>query len=189
MSSRVVVERIATEESLMQAAASEDCAFVAQFGSAMRRCEALAWRAIVRRELGVETRIFYDDYGAPRVDTPNTYIGVSHSREFVAVAFSDKPCAVDIEDANRDFRKVASRYLSEQEMSLAEEGDLYAEMWCAKEALYKYYRKGRLDFVKHISIVSHNSEESHFTATILDSAPIVVRIKREDNLVVALISE
>lgn len=188
MSSRVVVERIATEESLMQVAVSEDRAVVEQFGSVTRRCEALAWRAVVRRELGAETKIFYDDYGAPRVDIPNTYIGVSHSREFVAVAISDKPCAVDIEDASRDFRKVASRYLSERELQLAEEENLYAEMWCAKEALYKYYRKGCLDFVKHISIVNYNQTESSFAATILDSAPIVVRIKKEDNLVIALIS-
>lgn len=189
MSSRVIVERIATEEPLKQMAAAEDCAFVAQFSSATRRAEVLAWRAVVRRELGEGVNIFYDEYGAPQVDTPDCYISVSHSREFVAVVIADKPCAVDIEDAGRDFRKVASRYLSVQELQLAESENLFAEMWCAKEALYKYYRKGNLNFAEDISVVKFNAEEGYFVAIILDGEPIEVEIKKEGNLVVALIAE
>ena len=185
MSKRLVIERIATEDALRKCAKTEDLAFVERFGSASRRSEVLAWRAIVRRELGAEVAIFHDDYGAPRVDVSNTFISVSHSRDWVAVLFADKPCAIDIESVERDFRMVASRYLSVGEQHLAEQNDLYAEMWCAKEALYKYYKKGRLDFVEHISIEEY--EGGVLSCSILGSEPIAVSVKREGKLVVALI--
>lgn len=187
MCSRLIVESIATEETLLAGAAAEDIAFAAQFANLGRRCEVLAWRAIVRRELGEEVRIFYDDYGAPKVANPNIYISVSHSREQVAVLFSEAPCAVDIESVERNFRRVASRYLSAEEQSMAERYDLFAELWSAKEALYKYYKKGKLDLVRDISITNYNSENSTLVATILGSQPITVNLDRRDNLVIATI--
>ena len=185
MSSRLVIEPIASEEALRECATAADLAFVEQYGSASRRCEVLAWRAIVRRELGVEVAISHDDYGAPKVDNPNIHISVSHSRDRVAVLFSNGVCAVDIESVERDFRRVASRYLSAEEQALAERYDIFAEMWSAKEALYKYYKKGRLDLVKHISIGAY--ERGVLKCSILDSEPIEVKVKREGDLVIAVI--
>ena len=187
MSSRIVIERIATEESLREDATATDLAAVGQFASASRRSEVLAWRAIVRRMLGKSVEIFYDENGAPKVDCPDTYISVSHSRDMVAVLFADRACAVDIESSERDFGKVVSRYLSEKEQYIAEEEELYAEMWSAKEALYKYYSKGSLDLVRDISIVEYNAETGMLIATVLGGAPIEVTVKREGNLVIALI--
>lgn len=187
MRSRLIIEDIGSEEALLATATADDIAFVKQFGSVGRRCEVLAWRAIVRRELGKGVRIFYDDYGAPKVANPDIYISVSHSREYVAVLLSDVPCAVDIESAERDFRRVASRYLSAEEQTMAERYDLFAELWSAKEALYKYYKKGKLDLVRDISIVEYNAENSTLTATILGSQPITVNLDRRDNLVIATI--
>ena len=187
MSSRLVIEPIASEEALRECALTADLASVEQYGSASRRCEVLAWRAIVRRELGDDVAIFYDDYGAPKVDKPNTYISVSHSRDRVAVLFSDRSCAVDIEQIGRGFCRVANRYLSENEQIIAEQYDVFAEMWCAKEALYKYYKKGRLDLVKHISIGDYDLDRGVLRCSILGSEPIDVKIKRDGNFAIAVI--
>ncbi len=187
MRSRLIIEDICSEELLLATATAEDVAFVKQFANLGRRCEVLAWRAIVHRELGEGVQILYDDYGAPKVANSNRYISVSHSHDKVAVLFSDAPCAVDIESVERDFRKVASRYLSAEEQAMAERHNLYAELWSAKEALYKYYKKGRLDLVQNISIVEYNAEDSTLIATILDSYPIMVNIDRRDNIVIATI--
>ncbi len=187
MSSRIVIERIATECELLRCATIDDLSFVARFGSASRRSEVLAWRAIVRHELGTDVDIFYDDYGAPKVNRPNVFISVSHSRDMVAVLFADRTCAVDIESAGRDFHKVASRYLSAEEQIIAEQNDIYAEIWSAKEALYKYYSKGELDLVKHISIEEYDEVRGVLMCSILDSEPIEVKINREGDLVVAMI--
>jgi predicted dehydrogenase len=129
VNSHLFIEKIGSETTLREGATAEDLAFVERISNSGRRCEVLAWRAIVRRELGADVEIFYDEYGAPKVDRPNTYIGVSHSKGVVAVYISEKPCAVDIEHSNRDFRRVADRYLSDAERSIAEQYDIFAEMF------------------------------------------------------------
>ena len=187
MSSRIVIERIATEEALRATATAADLAVVEQYGSASRRCESLAWRAIVREELGVEVAIAYDEYGAPVVDIPNIYISVSHSRDMVAVLFAERVCAVDIESAERDFCRVADRYLSQEERLIADEYGLYAEMWSAKEAMYKYYRKGGLDLTRDISITAYDAGRGVLCGTILGGGEVEVSVKREGDLVVAVI--
>ena len=50
---------------------AQDIASASRFQNERRRNEHLAWRRIVRRELGREVVIDYDDTGAPCVDTPN----------------------------------------------------------------------------------------------------------------------
>ena len=187
MANCLVIENIASEEVLRGSATQEDIDFVEAFANANRRCEALAWRAIVRRELGHGIEIRYDDYGAPKVNLPGTYISVSHSKGKVTVLFSDRPCAVDIEQTDRDFSRVANRYLSQSEQVVAEQYDIWAEMWCAKEALYKYYIKGGLDFVEHISISDYDSDRGVLSCSILGGEPIEVNVKREGNLAIAVI--
>ena len=187
MANRLVIESVASEEVLRSGAVAEDIDFVESFANADRRCGVLAWRAIVRRELGEGVRIFYDEYGAPKVELPDTYISVSHSKGVVAVLFSDRPCAVDIEQTDRDFGRVANRYLSQREQVLAEQYGILAEMWCAKEALYKYYIKGGLDFVEHISIGEYDSDRGVLRCSILGGEPIEVNVRREGNLAIAVI--
>lgn len=188
MSSRLLIENIGSEVILRAGASADDIAFVEQFSNEGRRCEVLAWRAMVRRELGADVTIFYDDYGGPRVALENRYISISHSRNIVALLISDAPCAVDIEHTDRNFQSVASKYLSVAEQALAEEYNLYAEMWSAKEALYKYYRKGSLDLVRHISIEEYRPIDNLFIATILGSEPIKVKVENNGNYVIASIA-
>lgn len=187
MSSRLFIENIGSEDILLAGATAEDLAYVAPFANARRRCEVLAWRAVVRRELGQDVAISYDEYGAPVVDAPNKHISISHSRTHVAVCISDAPCAVDIEQSDRDFRRVASRYLSVGELVMAEAHELFAEMWSAKEALYKLHRRGGLDLIEHIKISDYNPDRHIFVAHILGGEPIEVHVKREGNLVIALV--
>lgn len=187
MRSRLFIESIGSEENLRRGATAEELLAVASISKESRRCEVLAWRAIVRRELGEGIRISYDEYGAPQVDMPNTYISISHSKGEVAVLISDSPCAVDIEHFNRDFRRVADRYLSDAERSIAEQYDIFAEMWSAKESLYKYHRKGGLDLVRDIVIKSYSISNYSFIASLCGGEDVVVELRREGNLVVALI--
>lgn len=181
------IEPIADEEQLRRGATEEDLAVVASFSSEQRRCEALAWRAIVRRELGCDVKIGYDEYGAPMVDVPNSFISVSHSKGVVAVMIAEAPCAVDIEQSKRDFAKVASKYLSEDERQLAEQNNLFAELWCAKEALYKYYKIGGVDLDADLTVCEYLATEGVLVASILGGEPLCVQIKREGDLAIALV--
>lgn len=187
MSSRLFIENIGSEGALREGAHAEDLCLVDNFSSQSRRCEVLAWRAIVRRELGADVQIGYDEYGAPKVDTLATYISVSHSRGVVAVLISDTPCAIDIEQTDRNFRRVASHYLSERELALAEEHNLFAEIWCAKEALYKYHKVGKLDFIRDVIIREYSPQNGTLIATICDVEPVEVALSNNGELAMAII--
>ena len=121
------------------------------------RCIAaanLAWREIVRRIAGRDAEIGYDEWGAPQIIGSSLHIGVSHSCDHVAVIVSECPCTVDIESLSRNFGKVAARYLTTEERALSSHPDFLAAAWCAKEALYKYYRRGGLNLLSDIRIAA-----------------------------------
>ena len=136
---------------------------------------------------GETVAISHDEYGAPKVDKTGNFISVSHSRDRVAVLFSDGACAIDIESVERDFRKVANHYLSAEEQRLAERYDLYAEMWSAKEALYKFYRRGGLNYVSDVVILGYDASSHSFAASICGGDRVNVTMQKEANHIIALI--
>lgn len=183
---RLFIEPIATEEALRKGATAEDKAFVEAFSSAHRRREVLAWRSIVRRELGSDCAIGYDEWGAPVVGNSDTHISVSHCRDLVAVVISDTPCAVDIEERGRNFEGVSARYMTEQERSLSTDTDWSAMVWCAKEALYKYYRKGGVEIREDIKILGYDADSESLQAAIFDTR-LEVKVERQGEYIVATI--
>ena len=154
MSSRLCIERIPSLDALADGAHPADAAVAETFGSLHRRREFLAWREIVRRIAGRDAEIGYDEWGAPQIIGSSLHIGVSHSSDHVAVIVSECPCAVDKESHSRDFGKVAARYLTTEERALSPHPDFLAAAWCAKEALYKYYRRGGLNLLSDIRIAA-----------------------------------
>lgn len=108
-----------------------------------RRRERLMWRRIVREATCQQVEVEYTPSGAPRIKNfPFEHISVSHCRDVVAVVASHRECGVDVERKDRNFERVASRYVSEQEWALCRErgcerGVFLAAVWCAKECMYK----------------------------------------------------
>ncbi len=100
-----------------------------------RRAEWLAWHAIVRRHLGRDVSISYNENGAPQIvgaPPPGKaigYLSISHTVGWVAVLWSPSPCAIDIELRNRPISPtLKTRY---SDVSSIED-------WCKKEAAFKY---------------------------------------------------
>lgn len=142
------------------------------FGAWRRRAEFLTWRTMVRKELGREVRIGYDGCGAPRMVGREGFLSVSHCPVRVAVCLSDSPCAVDIEAEERDFGRVADRYMVEAERGLCDERWWPAAVWCAKEALYKYARRKEVDFMRDLRVEAFSASE--MSACLPESAPRIV---------------
>lgn len=144
---------IGTEEELAATARTEDLRAAAAFLSPHRRREYLAWRALLYSYLGGSARVAYGDDGAPcLVSHPDLYLSVSHCRDMVAVAVSERRCGVDIERLDRDFSKAAPRFLADGERALSGDGRLEAAVWCAKECLFKMYGRAGLDLLRDIRI-------------------------------------
>ena len=120
--------------------------------SASRRAERLAWRSLLR-ELEPAAQVEYHPSGKPAIkNSKYQHLSVSHCRDFVAVALSSKPCGIDIERCDRNFGRVKSRYMSDEEAMLSAHNDWSAVVWCAKEALYKMAGREGVDFKRDIII-------------------------------------
>ena len=162
------VEPLWPEELAAGAVTEADRTAAAGFASARRRREFLSWRAVLYRELGHPVQVTYDPSGAPRLPAGEGFVGVSHSRGQVAVRWSpSNPCAVDIESPERDFEKVAARYLTAEERAL---GGACAEWlciaWCAKECLYKLGRERGADLLRDIRLIDYRPDEGTITGSI-----------------------
>lgn len=166
---------------------AEERAAAAAFASERRRAEFLTWRAVVRRELGRDVRIGYDELGAPRLGDCDVHISVSHCAGRVAVCFSNGPCAVDIEPETRNFSRAASRYITTAERELSDDPLLPGIIWCAKEALYKYSGRGELDWLNDLRIERIDMEGGTLTGRIAGGEPVELSLRREEGYIIVCI--
>ena len=166
---------------------AEDVASAMRFQNEKRRREHLAWRRVVRRELGTKVHIGYNDVGAPVVDAEGKWISVAHGGESVAVAIADCPVGVDIESVTRGFDRVAPRYMTEAELSLTESPDWACYVWCAKEAMYKLYGRRGVELRGELRVESFDSESMTIYGSMMDMAQAMVKISLyDDDIVVAV---
>ena len=182
----VLVARMPQLEELEALATAEELQSVASFCSCSRRRERLAWRALLRESLGEQVEVRYQESGAPIIlNSPYKYISVSHSRTHVAIALSHTPCGVDIESLDRDFSKVASRYLRDEERTLCHEEWWSAAVCCAKETLYKVAQPEGVDLLSGLRVESLDSEASVIEARVMQGEPIRLGLKFvEDQILV-----
>lgn len=178
------IEPLPAEREAARTATEEERAAAAAFGSAQRRCEYLAWRAVVRRELG-PVRIAYDAAGGPVLpDRPELHVGVSHCPGWVAVRIAPHPCAVDIELRDRHFGRAASRYMTPDEEALSADPRLPGIVWCAKEAIYKYARTPGLSLRDELHVEAVDFEAGHATARIKGGPALRLAIRPHERLFV-----
>ena len=163
---------------------ASDVASASRFQNDKRRREHLAWRRVVRNELGRGVVIDYNEVGAPVVDTPKTHISVAHGGEKVAVAIADERVGVDIENLDRNYERVKSRFMSPAEEALSDMEEWPAMVWTAKEAIYKLYGKREVDLTEDIHITALNTETMTLSAEVRDTKGIVVEVRIIENSVV-----
>lgn len=148
-------------ETLLTLCLPDDRREAAKFVNESRKIEWLAWHALLQI-LHPGVKASYDPQGGPILDV-NLHIGVSHTRNYAAVILAPTPCAIDIENIERDFSRALPRYTTPQEQLIGTtlpNPQLYpALFWCSKEALYKLKRNSGIDFLQdlHINAVDPNN--------------------------------
>lgn len=84
------------------------------------------------------------------------YFSISHCGEFAAAIVSTREnVGIDIEQAQPKIGKVAHKFLAPREAAfLSKHNKLYHQTvcWSAKEAVYKWYGMGGLDFRAHMQL-------------------------------------
>ncbi len=120
-----------------------------------RKKEWLAVRLLLKHINCSSISVRYNSKSQPIILHPKyKHISISHSGEIAGIILhEDKLVGLDIENINRDFKKVQHKYLSTSELELASTlTDGLALFWCAKEAIYKVLGIEGVDFAKQLAI-------------------------------------
>ena len=114
--------------------------------------------------------------GKPMLVSKNTYFSISHTSGYAAAIIADVPVGLDVEVINDRVLKVVHKFLNAHEISLLSELDAvqrvrYATLfWSIKEAVYKCWGKGGVDFSNHIRIVNFQQTDKGNATILFDRA-------------------
>lgn len=128
-----------------------------KFKSEKRQLEWLAVRVLLKELVGEEKSIAYLSSGKPYLEDRSACISFSHTCGYVAVAVHPtKEVGIDIEQYGVRVRKLATRFVREDERVSVEAGDeVYALLlhWSAKETMFKLMNQSDVDFLDHLHIL------------------------------------
>lgn len=83
-----------------------------------------------------------NNYGKPMLATGELHFNISHSHGRFAVALSDEPVGVDIEQVRVAPHGVAKRFFTRREAESIATDDDFFTVWTAKESYIKYLGTG-----------------------------------------------
>ena len=91
----------------------------------------------------------------PLLSNEAFHFSISHCGDFAAAIVSeDKVVGIDVELVQAKIAAIKKKFLSEAEQALVPSADIQTLtlLWSCKEAVYKWYGKGGLDFKDHMVI-------------------------------------
>ncbi|MCF6332413.1 MAG: 4'-phosphopantetheinyl transferase superfamily protein [Draconibacterium sp.] len=136
-----------------------------------RKTEYLATRLLLQNLLKEKAEIKYLGSGKPILKEIQKNISISHSSDFVVVLLSNNQIGIDVENTNRNIKKIANRFLSEAELKHTQKLENWQPAtvlyWSAKEAIFKCTEQQGIQFNKQIFIPSFEIiNQGLFTATL-----------------------
>jgi len=139
--------------------------------SPARRLEWLATRALLAGILMDVPRIRHDAFGKPSLEGIPRHLSVTHSKGLVGVMLSEhQEIGLDAERMSDKIAQIAFKFLhpEQAEPLLSSRNMLHLYMhWCGKEALFKLYGKGGLDFKEQLHVhLETIDDQGRFEGTI-----------------------
>jgi 4'-phosphopantetheinyl transferase len=141
-----------------------DTAAFSQITTLHRKKEWLATRALLCELIKIPCQINYHQDGRPFLGNETTNISISHTTGYVAIFLHDHAYpGIDIELISRKVGKVASRFLSSDELMYCSDNSGFSDRllllhWCAKEAIFKMMPLSKIDFSADIRISINDSD-------------------------------
>lgn len=141
-----------------------------------RQIEFCINHLLLQELLDMPTIIVKDEYGKPVLPEVPFNISISHTQEYSSVMLSDKhECGIDVESIQSRICTIAPRFTSDYErtyITKPKEATYYTIIWSIKEALYKWYAKGRLDFKQNMIV--------HPISIMQSGGPVYVEFLKEN---------
>lgn len=134
------------------------------FTADSRRSEWLAVRVLLYTLLGEEKEIAYYPSGKPYLSDGSAAISISHTKGYAAVLLGlpgTQP-GIDIERYGERVRRVADKYMREDEKTASFQGtDIWSLLlhWSAKETMFKCMNTSEVDFREHLHIFPFEIEK------------------------------
>lgn len=123
---------------------------------ANKKLQWYASRHLANEMLGVHTEIEKDEAGKPVLKHTNKHISLSHTPQFAAAMLGEKyPVGIDLEMINPKVERIAHKFLRADEVEAIDAHEKIEKLilyWSAKEALYKLYGKGGIEFSTQLLI-------------------------------------
>lgn len=148
---------------LQELPSSQDLTEFKLISNTSRKREWLAVRILAYQTahlLGLDPKnIIKNQWNAPEFEHHTLNISFSHSKKYAAVlAHPTKRIGIDIESSVPEIKRIIPHILGEDEMKWVKTTEQSMQVWCAKEAVYKFYMKRAIDFRKDIHICQQNGK-------------------------------
>lgn len=132
-----------------------------EFKFESRNLHWLASRVVLQELLKTESKqplqLLKQPNGRPYIEGLDCRISLSHSGIYAAVIKSTTgSVGVDIEETTERIKKIARKFINDYEWQYLEgENDLETMylLWAGKEAIFKWYGDGGVDFKHHMKIL------------------------------------
>lgn len=107
--------------------------------------------------------IVFNEKGKPYLKDRSLFFSISHSFPYVGVGFNNvQPIGIDLQTFEPKILRLKDRFLSEEEQSFTQaQIDRTTLLWASKEAAYKWYGEGFMDFIDHMTVVDWREEEEN----------------------------
>ena len=130
-----------------------------RFTHPQARLQWLASRLLLFELLGPDLykSLKKDSTGKPMAEGQGFELSISHSDDLVAVAISKNTIGIDIQKITPKLAVVAPKFIPAVDLSLIHSSkekqlEQIHVHWGIKEALFKAYSKGQLDFKEHLKL-------------------------------------
>ncbi len=137
----------------------------------------LAVRMLLQHIGYTDFDLYYDAFGKPHL-TDGKCISISHSHTFSAIAISDQPIGLDVEQVKEKILKIASRFMDVSHLNNLSEIEKRIKatvIWGIKESIFKIKNIEGISFRNHIfeedfsfedkkasAMLKHENKEENF---------------------------
>lgn len=125
-----------------------------------KRLQHLAGRYLLQQLLKnlPQSEILIGKNNKPYFENDHSHFSISHCGDYAAVVISEwLPTGIDVEVISPLALKLSSKFMNETEMDfltqdVKEDRKIATAIWSIKEAVFKWYGKGKVDFKKDIVV-------------------------------------
>jgi phosphopantetheinyl transferase len=166
---------------------SNELEFADTINSIQYRRQWLGTRLLLKQLEPSAGEIIYTEKGKPALHSNELELSISHTSNYCAVSLDTRPTGVDIEIIGERVSRISKRFLSESEKEFALTNIHQHIIWGAKEAIFKAWSLGNVEFNSDIIIDPFIPEDHGLIHANFRSKLYTLRYKKLNELMLVYI--